>query len=81
MRSEEGKNDMDQILRELSETPGSVLADRVIVANNAFAKSLGLAGSRVVAMYTYAGLTEPLPDDVVTTLGSESTWGLLPTHR
>lgn len=60
---------------------GSVVADRVIVANNAFAKSLGLAGSRVVAMYTYAGLTEPLPDDVAATLGSESTWGLLPTHR
>ena len=32
-------------------------------------------------MYTYAGLTDPLPQPFVDTLGSETTWGLLPTHR
>ena len=53
-------------------------AATVIVANNAFAKHLGIAGSRLVKMYTYAALTEPLPD---TQLGSSQSWGLLPTHR
>jgi glycine/D-amino acid oxidase-like deaminating enzyme len=60
---------------------GRVEATAVLVANNAFAKRLGLAPSRVVAMYTYAGLTEPLSAEFTATLGSESSWGLLPTHR
>lgn len=64
------------------ETPGgSICAPKVILANNAFSKQLGIGGSRMVAVYTYAGLTEPLPGDVLESLGSESNWGLLPTHR
>ncbi len=64
------------------ETPGAaVSAPTVIVANNAFAKHLGIARSRLVKMYTYAGLTEQLPDDVLDTLGTERSWGLLPAHR
>lgn len=56
-------------------------ASTVIVANNAFAKHLGIAGSRLVKMYTYAALTEPLPDAELARLGSSQSWGLLPTHR
>ncbi len=64
----------------LVRTPGGVVrAPVVFVANNAFAKTLGIAPARVTAMYTYAGLTEPLPDDEVG--GMEQSWGLLPTHR
>ncbi len=64
------------------ETPQATLsAPTVIVANNAFAKELGVAPSRVVAMYTYAGLTEPVAEDVLATLGVEQSWGLLPAHR
>lgn len=60
---------------------GSVTAGKVIVANNAFAKSLGIAPSRIVAMYTYAALTAPLTDWLAEAGGSEVTWGLLPAHR
>jgi len=60
---------------------GSVRAPTVLVANNAFAKNLGLAASRVAAMYTYAALTAALPDSDTAGLGSERSWGLLPTHR
>ena len=61
--------------------PHRVSAERVILANNAFAKGLGVGGARVVAMYTYAGLTEPLDATQLARLGSEPQWGLLPAHR
>lgn len=66
----------------LLETPkGHIRARNIIVANNAFAKSLGLSKPQLVAMYTYAGLTPQLPSSVLHSLGSEKNWGLLPTHR
>lgn len=60
---------------------GNVTARSVIVANNAFAKSLGIGRSRVAAIYTYAALTSPLPREHLRQLGSEQAWGLLPAHR
>ncbi|MDH5212763.1 MAG: FAD-binding oxidoreductase [Gammaproteobacteria bacterium] len=65
----------------LTTPQAEVRAVRVILANNAFSKGLGVGASRVVAMYTYAALTEPLPPEMLATLGSESSWGLLPAHR
>lgn len=61
---------------------GTVKARRVVLANNAFARELeGGLRSRLVVMYTYAGLTPPLPEAVLAGLGSEPAWGLLPAHR
>ncbi|MFT4862137.1 MAG: glycine/D-amino acid oxidase-like deaminating enzyme [Pseudohongiellaceae bacterium] len=60
---------------------GRVIADTVILANNGFAKNLGFGRSRLVAMYTYAALTPVLSDDVLAELGSDTNWGILPTHR
>jgi len=63
-------------------TPGGTLScDRLMLANNAFTKKLGVGASQLVAMYTYAGLTAPLPDAILATLGSLDNWGLLPAHR
>jgi glycine/D-amino acid oxidase-like deaminating enzyme len=59
----------------------SLRAPRLIVANNAFCKDLGIGESRIVAMYTYAALTEPFPRSIIDTLGSDTNWGLLPAHR
>jgi glycine/D-amino acid oxidase-like deaminating enzyme len=58
-----------------------VRAAKVILANNAFSKGLGIGASRIAAIYTYAALTKPLPPDTLATAGSESSWGLLPAHR
>jgi glycine/D-amino acid oxidase-like deaminating enzyme len=58
-----------------------VRARKVILANNAFCKGLGTGRSRVVAMYTYAGLTRRLPQELLATLGSDASWGVLPAHR
>ncbi len=64
------------------QTPNAtVLARKLVLANNAFSKELGVARSRLVAMYTYAALTPVLDASVLADLGSESNWGLLPTHR
>lgn len=60
---------------------GEITAKKVFVANNAFAKSLGIGQSQLVAMYTYAGITPPLDPGLLQTLGIDSSWGLLPTHR
>lgn len=68
--------------RWLIETPeGNITANKVIVANNAFAKSLGIGKSQLVAMYTYAGITPVLGNSDLENLGSDKNWGLLPTHR
>jgi len=66
---------------ELVTPDGRVKARQVVLANNAFAKNLGIGASRLVAMYTYAGLTEPLDDEAIAGLGSDAQWGLLPAHR
>lgn len=64
------------------ETPNGVIdASKLVLANNAFSKELGIARSRLVAMYTYAGLTPALDKSLLDELGSEDSWGLLPTHR
>lgn len=64
------------------QTPNGVInAGKLVLANNAFSKELGIARSRLVAMYTYAGLTPILEQSVLDDLGSETNWGLLPTHR
>jgi glycine/D-amino acid oxidase-like deaminating enzyme len=58
------------------------VASKVMLANNAFARELGGAlRSRLVVMYTYAGLTAPLDEASLGRLGSEPNWGLLPAHR
>lgn len=65
----------------VSTPAASVRADNVMLANNAFAKKLAGGNARVAAIYTYAGLTEPLGPEVLAQLGSDTNWGLLPAHR
>jgi len=66
---------------EVTTPKGTVVAQNVVVANNAFAKSLGFGRSRVTTIYTYAGLTHQIPTDVLNDMGSDASWGLLPAHR
>ena len=60
---------------------GELTCSQLVLANNSFAKNLGIARSRLVGVYTYAGLTPKLDDAVLETLGSNPNWGLLPAHR
>lgn len=59
---------------------GEVTAGQVILANNAFSRALGADPSRLTAIYTYAAITEPLPELERQRIAA-TTWGLLPAHR
>ena len=59
---------------------GEVTAGQVILANNAFSRALGADPSRLTAIYTYAAITDPLPQPERQRI-AETTWGLLPAHR
>ncbi|MEQ9563451.1 MAG: FAD-dependent oxidoreductase, partial [Woeseiaceae bacterium] len=65
----------------LQAATGTVRCRKVVLANNAFCKDLGVGTSRIVAMYTYAALTKPLAPEMLAGLGSDGHWGLLPAHR
>ncbi len=60
---------------------GNIAAKKIVLANNAFAKFLGIGKSQLVAMYTYAGMTPVLDQALLDGLGTDENWGLLPTHR
>ena len=66
----------------LIETPAATIeAQTVILANNAFSKTLGIGKSQLVAVYTYAAITKPLDEAMLASLGSDKSWGVLPAHR
>jgi len=50
---------------------GEVVADQVVLATNAWARDLSWFGNKVVALYTYVLLTEPLTDEQWASVG----WG------
>ncbi|OJY20847.1 FAD-dependent oxidoreductase [Pandoraea sp. 64-18] len=56
-------------------------ASQVIVANNGFARKLGLARDRVFTIYTYAAMTDALPADELAKLGPAREWGVIPANR
>lgn len=60
---------------------GDFSGRQLVIANNAFARKLGFLKDRLIAIYTYAGLTPALSDEQATQLGLARQWGLLPAHR
>lgn len=55
---------------------GSVTADQVVLATNAWAAHQPWVGRQVVPLYTYIALTEPLTDDQWRSVGWESHCGV-----
>jgi len=60
---------------------GEFSADNVILANNAFARNLGFLRSRLVTIYTYAGMTPVLDASQQALLGRRDQWGVIPANR
>lgn len=56
-------------------------ADRVVLANNGFAKTLGVLSDRLITIYTYAAVTPRLPESELRKLGTEPEWGVIPANR
>ncbi|PJX27642.1 FAD-dependent oxidoreductase [Advenella sp. S44] len=65
----------------VSTSKGDFSAGQLVLANNAFARKLGFLKDRLIAIYTYAGLTPALSDEQAAALGPAPQWGLLPAHR
>jgi glycine/D-amino acid oxidase-like deaminating enzyme len=66
---------------EVQTASATLKARRVIVANNGFARKLGLARDRVLTIYTYAALTPVLDDTDLASFGSQGEWGVIPANR
>ncbi len=62
----------------LSHPHGSILADRLVLANNAFGMSFGFLQGRMLPIFTYASLTRPLDAEEQARLGGRPYWGLIP---
>ena len=60
---------------------GEYQADNVILANNAFARRLGFLRSRLITIFTYAGVTPVLDAAHQAMLGERDQWGVIPANR
>lgn len=58
----------------------TIIADRVVLANNAAIKHFGFWRDTLVTIYTYAGISEAMDAADRAHLGVPA-WGLLPAHR
>ena len=65
----------------LSTSSGQVKATKLALANNGFISRFGYLGTKMATIYTYAAVTESIPEADRTHLGSDESWGLLPSHR
>jgi glycine/D-amino acid oxidase-like deaminating enzyme len=60
---------------------GTIVADRLLLATNAFTPALGLLRRRLIPMVTFASLSRPLRPEEQAVLGGEREWGLVPEER
>lgn len=62
----------------LSHATGTVLADKLILTNNAFATQFGFLKGRLLPIFTYASMTRPLSEEEQARLGGKPQWGIIP---
>ncbi|MBA1263306.1 FAD-dependent oxidoreductase [Stutzerimonas stutzeri] len=62
----------------LSHAQGTVLADKLLLTNNAFATQFGFLKGRLLPVFTYASMTRPLNDAEQARLGGKAQWGIIP---
>lgn len=62
----------------LSHAKGRIVADQLVLANNAFGQRFGFLQGTMLPVFTYASLTRPLTEEEQATLGGKDFWGLIP---
>ncbi|WP_324709826.1 NAD(P)/FAD-dependent oxidoreductase [Pseudomonas citronellolis] len=62
----------------LRHAAGSVVADKLVLANNAFATQFGFLKGRLLPVFTYASMTRPLSVEEQARLGGKPVWGIIP---
>lgn len=63
----------------LTTPQGEVSAPRVILAVNGHINSFGFAQGRLLHVFTYASMTQPLTADEIKRLGGARVWGVTPS--
>ena len=62
------------------ETPkATITAGKIVMAVNGHAESFGFFKNRLMHVFTYASMTEPLTDDQQKRLGGQTAWGITPS--
>lgn len=59
---------------------GSITADTLILANNAFASQFGFLQRRLLPTFLYGSLSRQLTDEEQAQLGGKPVWGVIPAH-
>lgn len=62
----------------LSHRQGRIVADQLILTNNAFGMRFGFLQGTMLPIFTYASLTRPLTEAEQARLGGKPFWGLIP---
>lgn len=57
---------------------GTITADKLVLANNAFASEFGFLKGRLLPVFTYASMTRQLTDAEQARLGGHPIWGVIP---
>lgn len=59
---------------------GSITADKLILANNAFASHFGFLRGRLLPTFLYGSLSRQLTAEEQARLGGKPVWGVIPAH-
>ncbi|NBA98572.1 FAD-binding oxidoreductase [Pseudomonas sp. R5(2019)] len=62
----------------LTHQGGRIVADKLVLTNNAFAMSFGFLKGRMLPIFTYASLTRELTEAEQARLGGAPYWGVIP---
>ncbi|QXI31419.1 NAD(P)/FAD-dependent oxidoreductase [Pseudomonas vanderleydeniana] len=57
---------------------GRIIADKLILANNAFGQYFGFLQGRMLPIFTYGSLTRPLTAAEQASIGGKDFWGVIP---
>lgn len=62
----------------LKHANGEIVADQLLLTNNAFASHFGFLPGRLLPIFTYASMTRPLTEEEQARLGGKASWGIIP---
>ncbi len=60
---------------------GRIVAEKLLLATNAFTTQFGFLKDRILPIATYGSLTRPLSDAEAAALGGEGDWGVIPADH
>ncbi len=64
----------------LHHAEGRIVAERLLLTNNAFAMHFGFLQGRMLPIFTYGSLTRPLTPAEQAAIGGKAFWGVIPAH-